>query len=78
MDPSAAWRSEIFHETYSLLHPHVAVRTGQYTYVEYVNGDRELYDLVADPFQMLNVYSDPNYQAVIPGLEALLGILKVQ
>jgi arylsulfatase A-like enzyme len=78
MDPSAAWRSEIFHETYSLLHPHVAVRTSQYTYVEYVNGDRELYDLVADPNQMLNVYGDPNYQAVIPDLVALLRILEAQ
>lgn len=78
-DPNAGWRTEIFHETYSILQRrHVAVRTGQYTYVEYVNGERELYDLVADPYQMLNVYSDPNYQAVIPGLQALLAILKVQ
>ena len=77
-DPTVGWRTEIFHETFSLLHPHVAVRTGQYIYVEYVNGDRELYDLVADPFQMLNVYTDPNYQAVIPGLQALLRILESQ
>jgi N-acetylglucosamine-6-sulfatase len=78
-DPSiAGWRSEIFHETFSLLHPHVAVRTAEYLYVEYVNGDRELYDLIADPYQMLNVHGDPTYQAVIPGLQALLRGLEVQ
>ena len=77
-NPGVPWRTEILHETYSLLHPHAAVRTGQYTYVEYVNGDRELYDLFADPFQMDNVYGDPNYQAVIPGLQSLLQILKSQ
>jgi N-acetylglucosamine-6-sulfatase len=33
------------------------IRTATYTYVEYVDGDRELYDLVHDPYELTNVYS---------------------
>jgi N-acetylglucosamine-6-sulfatase len=32
------------------------IRTTTYTYVEYVDGDRELYDLVHDPYELTNVY----------------------
>ncbi len=32
-----------------------AIRTAQYTYVEYGNGDRELYDLKADPNELTNI-----------------------
>jgi N-acetylglucosamine-6-sulfatase len=39
-----------------------AIRTQHYTYVEYGNGDRELYDLRTDPDQLLNIASraDPD------------------
>ena len=33
------------------------MRTSHATYVEYANGDRELYDLRADPFELQNAYS---------------------
>jgi arylsulfatase A-like enzyme len=32
-----------------------ALRTSQYTYVEYVTGERELYDLARDPFELNNL-----------------------
>jgi hypothetical protein len=32
------------------------VRTASYTYVEYLDGDRELYDLRHDPYELTNVY----------------------
>jgi arylsulfatase A-like enzyme len=32
-----------------------AVRTGRYLYVEYVTGERELYDVIADPDQLHNI-----------------------
>jgi hypothetical protein len=32
-----------------------ALRAGDYVYIEYVTGDRELYDLRADPFELRNV-----------------------
>ena len=46
---------------------YVGVRTDRYLYVEYVNGDRELYDTVADPDEMHNL------AGTLPELEARLG-----
>lgn len=42
-----------------------AVRTERYTYVEYSTGERELYDLVKDPYQLENIYegADPDLLA---------------
>jgi arylsulfatase A-like enzyme len=34
---------------------YAALRTGQYTYVEYVTGERQLYDLRNDPDQLHNI-----------------------
>ena len=36
--------------------PFHALRSRQWLYVEYLNGDRELYNEVADPFEMHNIY----------------------
>jgi arylsulfatase A-like enzyme len=38
-----------------------AIRTAQYTFVEYVTGEHELYDLQADPYELQNSYdsADP-------------------
>jgi arylsulfatase A-like enzyme len=36
---------------------YAAVRTARYTYVEYVTGERQLYDLRADPDQLHNIVS---------------------
>ncbi|MBF6611802.1 MAG: sulfatase [Chloroflexi bacterium] len=38
-----------------------AVRTQNYTYVEYTTGERELYDLRSDPYELQNIYksADP-------------------
>ena len=32
------------------------MRTASYIYVEYLDGDRELYDLPHDPYELTNVY----------------------
>jgi N-acetylglucosamine-6-sulfatase len=44
------------------------VRSRNYFYAEYTNGERELYDLAADPDEMVNRDLDPRYS----GLEAEL------
>lgn len=53
------------------------VRTAQYSYVEYETGEKELYDLNADPTEMTNIY----YGAAAsvpprPDLKARLDALK--
>lgn len=42
--------------------PYKAVRTEAYKYVEYDNGERELYDLQNDPYELDNFYesADPS------------------
>jgi arylsulfatase A-like enzyme len=61
-DPDQPWRQSFAierrqRETMEIVGPASfhAVRTADWTYVEYFNGERELYDLRADPQQMENV-----------------------
>jgi hypothetical protein len=41
-----------------------AIRTPRYKYVEYGNGDRELYDLAADPHELQSKHADPAFAAL--------------
>jgi arylsulfatase A-like enzyme len=81
-DPAAPWRSEILVElmrpTEFLNRNFQAVRTSQYIYAEYNVGDRELYDLAVDPYQLTNVVNDPAYASVVTNLQNLLNILRNQ
>ena len=45
---------------------------GGYTWVEYETGERELYDLGADPHQLQNVADDPARAELRARLEARL------
>ena len=55
--------------------PFRAVRTGTHKYVEYENGETELYDLTNDPYELENVYetADP---ALVEDLKARLEALR--
>ncbi len=52
-----------------------AIRTGTHKYVEYDNGERELYDLEADPYELESIHesADP---ALVEDLKARLEALK--
>jgi len=52
-----------------------AVRTTGFLYVEYGTGERELYDLSADPFELENRAGDPAFAHVARRLSLLLGHL---
>ncbi|MFN2432185.1 MAG: PKD domain-containing protein [Gemmatimonadota bacterium] len=53
-----------------------AIRTQRYVYVEYDNGDRELYDLAADPWQLTNAVNDPAYAGTRTDLDQRLAVLQ--
>ena len=44
---------------------YLGVRVGPYKYVEYETGDRELYDLSRDPYELRNRFTDPRYRGVL-------------
>ncbi len=55
---------------------YTAIRTERYVYVEYNNGDRELYDLQNDPYELQSLHNDPAYASVKSTLAARLHKLK--
>ncbi len=82
-DPSAPWPTERLLEYLGTRDIHgvaekrfQAVRTLQYVYAEYDNGDREFYDLFADPYQLTNAINDPTYTSIITVLRKVLAVMK--
>ena len=41
-----------------------AIRTARYLYAEHGNGEKELYDLVNDPFELHSRHNDPAYASI--------------
>ncbi len=81
--PPPSWRSAflIEHRSSPEEYPHVrsipdydAIRTARYSYVEYATGERELYDLNADPTELSNIYSPDS--PVVADLHARLNALR--
>ena len=52
-----------------------AIRTAQYTYVEYVTGEKELYDRRSDPYELTNIAANPG-PAPVAQLAARLAALR--
>ncbi len=55
--------------------PFAAVHGRRYLYVEYLNGWRELYDLLRDPYELVNRARDPAYAGIRRRLRRRLRIL---
>ena len=53
-----------------------AIRTRRYMYVEYENGERELYDLKRDPYELESRHRDSAYASVERELAARLELLR--
>ena len=82
--PPASWRRAFLVEHRSspeeyanvrAIPDYSAIRTARYNYVEYATGERELYDLSADPTELTNIY-DIAPQTLVSNLHARLGKLK--
>ncbi len=76
---SASWRSGLLVE--HLASPsnevptYCALRSRRFTYVAYVTGEQELYDLRADPGELQNVAPDPAYASVLAARRSRLETL---
>ncbi|MFL5871483.1 MAG: sulfatase [Solirubrobacterales bacterium] len=53
-----------------------AIRTSRYIYVENATGERELYDLAADPYELSNQVANPAYAPVVTALADRLASLR--
>lgn len=66
--PGQPWRTDFFFEkTTSAKGPSAiwaGVRDGRWKYVRYANGDEELYDLNADPYELASRHKDPTLSAL--------------
>jgi N-acetylglucosamine-6-sulfatase len=47
---------------------YTGIRTRRYTYVEHSTGERELYDLDNDPYELRSLHADPAYAPVMAAL----------
>jgi arylsulfatase A-like enzyme len=52
-----------------------AIRSRHYLYAEYANGDRELYDLVKDPYELQSQHANPAFDGIKSALAARLHTL---
>jgi hypothetical protein len=60
--PAGSWRKSFLVEHFGETHLYSAVRTQRYSYVEHANGEREPYDMEADPYQ-LKSHAPPKLEA---------------
>jgi N-acetylglucosamine-6-sulfatase len=61
-----SWRTDFLVESWmsgSAVPPYCAVRDEQYKYVEYQDGEEQLYDLAEDPYELRNRAADPAYRS---------------
>ena len=79
-----SWRTDFLTEGWPNAAPWATVREGQWKYTEIpvIPGDpattfeTELYDLVSDPYELVNVASDPQHAARITAMAARLRQLR--
>ena len=82
-NPNSPWPEERLYEYIAISGPWPiperrfhALRYSRYVYVEYENGDREFYDLVADPFQMENKINEPAFATTIEYMKKSLAAIR--
>lgn len=81
--PAETWRKSLLVEFYRPAVPSpqrsdafFALRTDRYSYAEHASGERELYDLENDPYQLTSLHDSPEHQALADELHTRLEALK--
>jgi arylsulfatase A-like enzyme len=81
-DPETQWRSAILLELVVSRDGKPpawsAVRTPHWKYVELATGEKELYNMISDPFELRNVAENPAKAGIVATLKAQLEELKSQ
>jgi N-acetylglucosamine-6-sulfatase len=54
------------------------IRTKEYKYIELESGEKELYNLTLDPYELENQIKNPAYQSVIQDLAVKLAVIKAE
>lgn len=73
VDPAIEWRHELLIQAWEEFTDPVptwaAIKTDDnWKYAEYVTGEKELYNLVEDPYELNSKHEDPGYQGMIANL----------
>ena len=55
---------------------YVGIRVGPYKYVEYIDGEKELYDLQTDPYELSSQIDNPDFFPILSYLETQLSLLR--
>ena len=74
-DEDPSWRTSVLLERLPTQRGYQAVRTETHKYVEYNNGETELYDLRADPYELNNIYESAD-ASLVEDLKARLEALR--
>jgi len=82
-DANATWREDILLEHWptedgvgAMIREYYAVRTHEWKYVEYVTGEKELYNLVNDPYELKNIAGRAKFRDIEAELAKRLAELK--
>jgi N-acetylglucosamine-6-sulfatase len=73
-NPATAAGRDILFESYDL--NSFGIRDGNWQYNEYPKDDEELYDLIADPFELTSLHDDPAQALTKATLKSRLAQLK--
>ena len=84
LDGSATeWRESVLIEHWrltegfgSIIPDFFGVRTAKWKYIEYDTGEKELYDLENDPYELDNLAGDDQYESIMQYLAAQLDALR--
>jgi N-acetylglucosamine-6-sulfatase len=76
-DPNLGWGRDLLVERGPGNGSFTAILTPRFKYVEYVNGERELYDLSLDPDELESRHADPAYAGARAELARRLAALRV-